>query len=129
VNVNGADAPLVLVTMTFAEVFEPTEFGIVTSSCVSESIRRPVPVVPPNVTERAGPPFEMKFDPVIVTSHPASAVLGVTAVTVATAAYAVVAANPTSSAENTTAAAIPNLVLLREVIRTPSLISLPTNDR
>ena len=65
-NVNGAEEPSLLITMTFAEVLSPT-FGIVTSSWVAESITSPVPLLPPNVTfDTSG---DVKPVPVMVTSH------------------------------------------------------------
>jgi hypothetical protein len=87
VYANGLESPSVLVTMTG---FDPARAagGTVTSNWVSASIVRPVPAVPPNVTALAGPPFATvwKFVPVIVTSHPKAALVGVTAVMVGTAA-------------------------------------------
>jgi len=85
--VKAAEGPVVLVTTTLFEPV-PVATGIVTSSWVSASMVRPVPSVPPNSTRFAGPPFATvwKFVPVTVTSHPRSASLGVTAVTVGIAA-------------------------------------------
>jgi hypothetical protein len=83
----GVELPVVFSTTTS---FDPTRAagGTVTSNWVSASMVRPVPEVPPNRTSLAGPPFATvwKFVPVTVTSHPRAALLGVTAVTVGTAA-------------------------------------------
>ena len=87
VYADGAEIPSLFVTSTGFDPV-PVAIGIATSSWVSASMVRPVPLVPPNSTRVAGPPFATvwKFVPVTVTSHPRAAVLGVTAVTVGTAA-------------------------------------------
>jgi len=83
----GVESPVVLVTTTLFTPM-PAPAGIVTSSCVSASMVRPVPLSLPNATLLAGPPFATvwKFVPVTVTSHPRAALAGVTAVTVGIAA-------------------------------------------
>ena len=87
VYANDEESPVVLCTTTG---FEPTPApaGTVASSWVSESIETGAPPSVPKSTLVAGPPFATvwKFVPVTVTSHPRAALVGVTAVTVGTAA-------------------------------------------
>jgi hypothetical protein len=87
VYANDEESPVLLCTTTG---FEPTPApaGTVASSWVSESIETGAPPSVPKSTLVAGPPFATvwKFDPMIVTSHPRAALLGVTAVTVGIAA-------------------------------------------
>jgi hypothetical protein len=79
----GVEGPSLLVTMTFAGLLSPTLVGIVTSSWVAESTCSPVPAAPEKVTEVG---VKLKLVPMIVTSQSSEAALGVTDVTVGTAA-------------------------------------------
>jgi hypothetical protein len=84
VNPNaGVDGPSLLVTTTSAVAPSPKAFGIGASSWVAESITSPVTPVLLKVTWAV--PVR-KFVPMIVTSQPSEAVVGVTDVTVGTAA-------------------------------------------
>jgi hypothetical protein len=79
-NVNGAELSTPLLATTFAEVVSPTVLGIVASIWVLESTVSPVPGVAPKSTSVVG--LVWKFVPIMVTSQPSDAVLGVTEVMV-----------------------------------------------
>ena len=79
-NVNGAELSTPLLATTFAAVLSPTVLGIVASIWVLESTVSPVPAVAPNSMSVVG--LVWKFVPMMVTSQPSDAVLGVTDVIV-----------------------------------------------
>ena len=79
-NENAAELSAPLLATTFAETLSPTLAGIVTSIWVLESTRSPVPAVAPKSTSVRG--LVWKFVPIMVTSQPSEAVLGVTEVMV-----------------------------------------------
>jgi hypothetical protein len=83
---NADDGPVVFVITTGFEVLALVPPAIRACSWVSASRLTMVPAVPPNEIALAGPPFEMKFEPVIVTWQPGEAFVGNTCVIVGTTA-------------------------------------------